>query len=1653
MANIDNSDTGLTVNHAGEEPANVLLSSSNVSEEHSVVAACPLKTSSSPPLISPTSSSAHSRIQPPLPPSDSSFAAPHPKKFTSVNINKKFLQKNSSSSGSATTSLNHVPVVKSGSPAPIRPVAPPISSHSRLVTTKLTAAPVLSTTTGPGWSRPSSATPPVSSTPSTSSNGPIPQPLPHTAAPAPIPAPAAPQLPVAGKVIQPQPRAIASTSSATAKKDTASKPAWGHPKVVAPVLFLDSAGPSDFPTAAEVAHGRPSPKVAESPKPSDAPHSKTVTLEEADAFRGVHLDPNTHHWDEMEEDDDHFLDGVIEFGDGRQYKISPAEASAQNAPSPDPATDSLESHPEVVDGGKAQVSKEDRFADDFDRRWPRSRPSPSFAHKDLPRAPRHPSMSPASSHPSYSPSEGSRVLFNERSNRLEPYSSHPHIRHLPVGPVSRRGSHMEHIPPPMDMRSGRDGPLRSPVQPVQLLQKPAGGYDRSSRTLRNGPGPHPPFDRTRDGLPSPSTNGPPGWGTGLPSVSPVEKHEVMLDNRGRRLSNMGPPPLPSSLKRDATRQLPPRISTGPPGKLFSRDPHQPLSASQQHFDSPTTTHGGSVVAQSPLLSTISVTSETPAPFAAPMLSIEDVHKTAMHISAERAKQRRQVEEEEREKEKERARQKAAALEEKCKVDEDKKNAQEAEAIKLIQEVAEAVKSPSQQVLQLDATAQRMTSVKPIGRLPSLRASARPPLIPRSIVPTNAEQSQDSSKTDSWRSKAPPPLSPPAPREIPAQPRAPAPLLQGVEEFISVSADEDLEVVDFSDMGKLVGAPTVSQSEAQHKGIERPSHPPRPVASDFFEDSQPQTLPPRPESPNLWRRKAPIELVREVLAPSSLTNHEVAKETGDKQLQDAPASLASSESLREVVAHIPPSKGSSIVDGSTTYSSNHTTLPTSPQRLTRPGFREAPMSTLDDTISRIKGALHDMKETEFAKQTNKETADAPPEPDVTQPQTNVNGRGYSGGPKWLPPALRPRRVEFGEENEVFDVTSCEPPRSPRLTVVVRLPSQSRPLEPIPRRQYHALKNARLQIRWDIMSWDPPVDGMTRKDFSLNDVLFKSYPPPRGKPKFRVLLPQARHHRSSSSAIPLGPKVNLPAGSTKPGPSFGRSKVDDLLSWRRVAVCPSIPEASPDGVNAGSLDTISCSPPPDPPEIAPAAQSVLPSINNKAEAVTQRPRAQPKMPVGSAVAFYREIPSETACQELKKNSVSFTVFSELDEIPSSPQSDPPSALFSSAVDSPDKSFHSMETVTISRVVNGLGKDTSSPRLVVSTQLDSKSSDESVDRNLITPGSASYSTPWTKSPLSFSSAKESPARAPDPEHLKAVWSQPSDKAPVHAVNSLEGIADDLTALPFTLQDVKSEDGETPPPTSAANVPSKMSLHDVTRAFQQVPTSSNATTRSSSTLPSSSPAGPISRPSSYTYGPVHPPSMSIRPPYPYPPMMAHSPSPTPLVYPPPSPAPRVPVNGHSPMFSGGQPIWVPLPPTQSHSGAVRPVASPYPTQLMAYPPPNGVPSMYGPPPISHGPQSPQMNGAAQPRPRNMMSPVLHPATPSHSNHSMYAGSPVMMHALPMMTHGPQPYMAVAGRGQGRPDGMPGMSPMQQSHSAPQSSHATMYSPAQPLPYGRPSW
>ncbi|KAF7339938.1 hypothetical protein MVEN_01911400 [Mycena venus] len=358
-------------------------------------------------------------------------------------------------------------------------------------------------------------------------------------------------------------------------------------------------------------------------------------------------------------------------------------------------------------------------------------------------------------------------------------------------------------------------------------------------------------------------------------------------------------------------------------------------------------------------------------------------------------------------------------------------------------------------------------------------------------------------------------------------------------------------------------------------------------------------------------------------------------------------------------------------------------------------------------------------------------------------------------------------------------------------------------------------------------------------------------------------------------------------------------------------------------------------------------------------SSRSRSQPKMPAGSAVAFYRDSRVDAVEPDVKP-MVNFIVSSELEDASrqssenNTPSKAKPSIMVSSpgasSALSPGELLNSASKPFTPRA-NGLKPSpTSSPEigmppLISNTKTESKSSDDSTDRTPITPPSH-HTASWARSSLSIS-LKDSPLRGPDPEHLKAVWSQTSNKAGLHAVNSLEGIADDLTAIPFTLQDVKSEDGGTPPPTTSI-ASSRMSLHDVTRAFQQVPSSSGSSLRPPISPPSTT--APVARPNpaptqTYSYSLPPPPNQMMRPNYaPYSPMMS-SPS-TPMMYPmAPSPVPArmavngMPVNGHTPLYS--QPVWM-APQNPMNGAMMRPMGSPYP-QLMPYPSPGGSP-MYAP-------------------------------------------------------------------------------------------------------------
>ncbi|KAF7982092.1 hypothetical protein HWV62_30411 [Athelia sp. TMB] len=1624
MANIDTETSGLSdltprdgsVANVSEEisleeklstPTALAEEASEVTDPHvtaNAESSAPLETTSAtrPTIITAVASAS----------SNPSAVTPHPKKFKAVTINKNFLQKNSSSPSTTGPASANAPSLKSGNPAhPIsRPVSQMSSSHSRLVTTKLTAAPLTSSMTGPGWSRPSSAAP--SSSP-VSVNG-----------PSVVPAPTAPQLPHAGKVIQPQHRAHAPVL----KSDMSGKPVWGN--VRSEGLAPDATVHSDFPTAAEVAHVNANVRNAKIQDAKDAAEissaDKQARSVEADTFRGIHLDPNAHHWDEMEEDDDNFLDGVIEFGDGRQYKVQPTDAPSdasktvqEGAPIPD------------ADAPAVPVSKEERFADDFDRSWPRSKSSLSIPHREPPprTQPQPIPVSPsAPSHPqAVQDAAASRVLFNERSNRLEPYSNGnrpgPHA-------MNRRGSHAEPALSPTSPR-GRDLPPHQPSG-VQLLQKlgnsPVEGptrqgpfgpiasgaatihRDRSRETRRSVP-PSQESGRSRDHL------GPPP----SPSITKERRPPPSPSiTKERRLSNMGPPPLPVPLRdrsRDNARQTPPHLSpmlppTVPIRRQSSKEPYArpastvPSNASSSRrpsFAQPT----------SPVLSQASTNNgEVSLVAALPPDSLERLHKDAMQQSAERARQRRQQEEEEREKQKERARLKAAELEEKAKAQAALKSpAAAAPSESEVSKFLEDAVRPS-------ASRDSSSSTKlPLNRPPSLRAISRQSTELSRAAPIQTE-------ADSWRSKPAVPTSP-MPRQIHARaphspvtpvPKLPPPILHSIGPS-TVENDEDLEVIDFSDIGKFVGiSEPASEPVTESHTHTHTSRPPRPVAADFFGDSTstPEVAPSRSDT-GPWRRSLARGPEKDTAVHSLNT----------RQTSEASAShvgeIAQLPPTSEVISS-PPGKERRMSSSSQTIpgsSYNSSPVNTAQQRITR---KESTMSALDDVMSRIKGA---MQSNDSVKSVPRTTVDDLPQPATflgVQASSGVTSSAGSSRPyKLARAAFRVNHSDFDHQPlETFDVTIPEPPRSPKPawnTLNVHLPGSSSSIESLSKKQAHLNKVSSHSLHWEILSFVPPVESMNYRDFSLNDVLFGKSPPKR---RYSVRVPKGQGTAGHPSGL-SNPTIQRTNGVG----AFGRpSGADEKSTWRKPAALTS--------AATSDLDFVSRSPPP-------GSSNEKPHLTLE-ELNSARSRSQPKMPEGSAVAFYRgSLIDANEPPSSGPTSVNFTVSSELEDTQTKSTAVSPAAKIASTLP-PSTAAHVL--LSASELKSQPGSPGAVPGLLKSNT-ESKSSDEdTTDQTPVTPPQAT--TSWPKSPRSF---KDSPARAPDPEHLKAVWSQPSGRSKGHAVNSLEGIADDLTGLPFTLQDVKSDDGETPPPLpNSTIVPSRMSLHEVTRAFQQVPASSS----SNDITQHSSPISPLPtninmpRQPNFVY-PAPSPNHNARSPYGgYPsPMMSHSPSPT-MVYPSPIPG-RMPPNGQPPMFNA-PPVWMAVPPqSQQHPGMVRPMGSPYPAQMMAYPSPaNPAMFVHHQPPNIQGQGSPQLGG----RGRGMM-PPMSPAMQHVAPHNaIYPGSPVMMHAPPMPGH---PYMhnpMPAGRGQLRND-HPGASPIQHAPSP----HPRGYTPVPSASFGRPGW
>lgn len=395
---------------------------------------------------------------------------------------------------------------------------------------------------------------------------------------------------------------------------------------------------------------------------------------------------------------------MIDFGDGRQYTVQPSEPSQSPPPSnAEPQADPSNKHSET----DLPVSKEERFVDDFDRSWPQGPRHGSSRFSNGP-------PSSVSSQSMHSPQESSRVLFNERSNRLEPFSNSQQYqsRFGSRDHFTRRDSRSDHAVSPTESRNGRESLSHRPG--VHLLQKPGPGSDHGDAPPRprlfsdrfGGGGDHSRF-RDRDG---PRRDyGPPPHLTRTPSENArsrdrdrdhynptgVARSPVMgpgrLDDQPRRISNMGPPPIPAGpahvpeSQRDDGRQVPPHLAKLQTGSQLHPRGVPPLSG-RQSLEPPSAT-SEVPTAHSPAASHASL-SPLAEGSTMPIQDIDQVRKLAMHSAAERAKQRRQQEEEEIEKQRERARKKAAELEARMKAEEDAKKEAE-EKVKEQQKVLDA----------------------------------------------------------------------------------------------------------------------------------------------------------------------------------------------------------------------------------------------------------------------------------------------------------------------------------------------------------------------------------------------------------------------------------------------------------------------------------------------------------------------------------------------------------------------------------------------------------------------------------------------------------------------------------------------------------------------------------------------------------------------------------------------------------------------------------------------------------------------------------------------------------------------------------------------------------------------------------------------------
>jgi serine/arginine repetitive matrix protein 2 len=521
--------------------------------------------------------------------------------------------------------------------------------------------------------------------------------------------------------------------------------------------------------------------------------------------------------------------------------------------------------------------------------------------------------------------------------------------------------------------------------------------------------------------------------------------------------------------------------------------------------------------------------------------------------------------------------------------------------------------------------------------PSLKHSSRGPEN-GPIVPITGTRSQRgtqlvnqppsaSSTVSSWRSNASP-LLPVSPRRSSHSPLLPLVTFPSASQVLGVqllnpSNDESLEEVEFTDLGKFVGVEPSPDESVVTSPIQQGHIP--------TEDGQLSSIRPKSDLEPSWRRKAPLAPVED--QPSILPGVTPEAAAESPASRDADTALASPSTSNGLLCMASPAKP--FAEGSFPSQALVVPPPLPPQRSPRAlSYREPPISTFDDTMSRIKGAMQTNPQRNVLG--TERHADRTPASSIahTTEQPRL-GRGISATARSHPPRIPEPDEPFTTVAELDD--NIQRGQSSRI----RLPP-SRGLEPLSKKELANLRRSTPPLRWEVLSWDPPVEGMSIRDYSVNGVLFPKPPSQKGRPRFFVKLPPRGSYLIRRNS-PATPKVHLPAKplvnkTVAATGAFGRPRVaDESSTWRRVL--PPIPDQVESAASSEGLVTRSGSSPPD----TDKPSNSTPTIETETAQPVQLPtksRAEPKMPAGAGVAFYRE---STSCP-----SVSFTVSSELEDV---------------------------------------------------------------------------------------------------------------------------------------------------------------------------------------------------------------------------------------------------------------------------------------------------------------------------------------------------------------------------------------------------------------------